>query len=388
MNGIINGTEMLFYPENMDDEPTKGCRKISFAELAAMGGIYASFAEVFRTASVDFSINGVGCYRAFTQFGDALVNAADGFGKRGMVIGATGIQEHARLFEIGNIPGAAKLTAPVNPAVACIGIALIAMNQKLDDISIAQREMIDLFKEDKASKLKGSLVTLNEIYTDYRNEIDNESFKEKKISVVLDIKNQAVQEMAFYRGQIKKLLKEAWNANSLKKSRRDCIDECLYNLKYYRLSIYIYSFASMLEVMLFKKLKSETISNSADRIESISIEYRELYSSCYDKMNEYLRGRFENKAKRAAAKAVRGVGKAIGSIPVIEKGSVDEMLEMAGDSIDEARVEYINKSMDRLMLQKDSDSQAFVQMIRMLDRVLNNQLKVLVDRDNLYVEAV
>ena len=40
------------------------------------------------------------------------------------------------------------------------------------------------------------------------------------------------------------------------------------------------------------------------------------------------------------------------------------------------------------MLQKDSDSQAFVQMIRMLDRVLNNQLKVLVDRDNLYVEAV
>lgn len=157
MNEVINGTGMVFYPENMDDEPTKGCRKIPFAELAAMGGIYASFAEVFRTASVDFSINGVGCYRAFTQFGDALVNAADGFGKRGMVIGANGIQEHARLFEIGNIPGAVKLTAPVNPAAACIGIALIAMNQKLDDISIAQREMIDFSRKTRHLNSRGHL---------------------------------------------------------------------------------------------------------------------------------------------------------------------------------------------------------------------------------------
>lgn len=39
MNEIISGTEMVFYPENMGDEPTKGCRKIPFAELAAMGGI-------------------------------------------------------------------------------------------------------------------------------------------------------------------------------------------------------------------------------------------------------------------------------------------------------------------------------------------------------------
>ena len=48
MNGIINGTEVYFYPVDANVDTYRNCSRISFAKLAAMGGVYANFAETLE----------------------------------------------------------------------------------------------------------------------------------------------------------------------------------------------------------------------------------------------------------------------------------------------------------------------------------------------------
>ena len=98
---------------------------------------------------------------------------------------------------------------------------MIAMSEKLDDISNNQRTIINLIKDDKSSKIKGSLVTLNEILSDYSNEINNDRFKKLKMMKVLDIKNQAQQDMSFYSEQIEKLLKKLRKAEPKSHQKRE-----------------------------------------------------------------------------------------------------------------------------------------------------------------------
>ena len=75
MNGIINGTEVYFYPVDANVDTYRNCSRISFAKLAAMGGVYANFAETFRTVTTEFSFNGEGLYRAVTKSGGPLADA-------------------------------------------------------------------------------------------------------------------------------------------------------------------------------------------------------------------------------------------------------------------------------------------------------------------------
>ncbi len=392
MNGIINGTEVYFYPVDANVDTYRNCSRISFAKLAAMGGVYANFAETFRTVTTEFSFNGEGLYRAVTKSGGPLADAADGIGKRGMVRNAKGIEEQARFFDVGNITGTTKTVVPVNPAVTCICFAMIAMSEKLDDISNNQRTIINLIKDDKSSKIKGSLVTLNEILSDYSNEINNDRFKKLKMMKVLDIKNQAQQDMSFYSEQIEKLLKKAEESRTKKAIRKEnasnnIFDELAFNLKYYKLSIYLYSFASMLEVMLIENLSSQSCSNSIERIENLCNDYRVLYSRCYEEMSDYMHRRLDNQAKIAAAQVVKGVGKAIRHVPVLEKGPVDEFPINTGGRIDDARIDYIQRTMNVLRMQKNNESGVFVNHIRLLDDMINNRAEIFIDKENLYLQT-
>ncbi len=266
------------------------------------------------------------------------------------------------------------------------------MSEKLDDISNNQRTIINLIKDDKSSKIKGSLVTLNEILSDYSNEINNDRFKKLKMMKVLDIKNQAQQDMSFYSEQIEKLLKKAEESRTKKAIRKEnasnnIFDELAFNLKYYKLSIYLYSFASMLEVMLIENLSSQSCSNSIERIENLCNDYRVLYSRCYEEMSDYMHRRLDNQAKIAAAQVVKGVGKAIRHVPVLEKGPVDEFLINTGERIDDARIDYIQRTMNVLRMQKNNESGVFVNHIRLLDDMINNRAEIFIDKENLYLQT-
>ena len=66
--------------------------------------------------------------------------------------------------------------------------------------------------------------------------------------------------------------------------------------QYYRLSLYIFSLASMTEIMLSGNYKEENISNALGEIRKYSYEYRELFSGCSAFLEKMTSGSVETNA--------------------------------------------------------------------------------------------
>ena len=66
---------------------------------------------------------------------------------------------------------------------------------------------------------------------------------------------------------------------------------------------------------------------------------------------------------------------------------MDEFLINTGERIDDARIDYIQRTMNVLRMQKNNESGVFVNHIRLLDDMINNRAEIFIDKENLYLQT-
>ena len=225
---------------------------------------------------------------------------------------------------------------------------------------------------------------LSDTLEQYRYNSSQELWKSGKLTSVTNIKGKAESNIIFYRKQITnafanvKRIHAYQDADKLKSKLE-------HNFKYYQLSCYIYAYAAFLEVILGNNFSEEYLNHMSGKIREYSYQYRVDYTKCYDELEAYMKGSFQAVALSGLGKAGKAAGKAIGRIPVINRGPVDEALIAAGSSIRKMGSRHGKNAMRDFRNNRDAGIRMFLGNIDTINEMSNRPLEILFDKDTVYI---
>lgn len=378
--------DLDYYPEiTEEDIKTDDYMIIPFTEMEGLGVAFASLAHAVGDAAR--SMDAGQLYEiAKMPKGTHLAKAKDNSGMLGMCFdNSNHLVGNATFKPVDSISKVASV--PLDPSLIFVGAMLMRMEHKLDAIEETQREILAFLNRDKETKLEGDLKTLVDIINNCKYNWDNETFKGSNHMLAGDIKKEAQQNILFYRKYIvellnkrKLLLTESDLKDKMKKLKSD--------FKYYQLSVYLYGFASFLEVLLSGNYKSDYINSVVSQLEELSFAYRHLYTDSYTKIERLSNKTAESMVLEGTAAVNKTVGKVMSKIPVVKKTPIDEMLMGAGKKLDRINDKSTAKKLSLLSDNRDSGVSVFIDNCKMLDLLYNQPKLVLVDEKAMYLKMV
>lgn len=355
----------------------EACHKYPIANLTALGVGLEPLASAVQSVLTHGAAGGSGIYHVNTK-GLQMFQSKQGAGFIGSL--AT---------EGGAVGGGQAVMTPLmcNPTMLFMAAALMNIEKKLDSIQELQEEMMDFLKAKEKAKLRGDLNVLNDVMNNYRFNWNNEKYKTNKHILVQDIRKEAEQSIQLYRDQIqKKLSKDGFFHGDQEVRTR--LQKLQGEFKDYQLALYLFSYSGFLEIMLLENFDSQYLRSTSKRIEEYTLQFRELYTACYDQIERMSKSSVESMLTKGLAGITKGTGKAIAKIPLVSKGPVDEALISAGDKIDDLNARKTEKAMKKLIDAAAGCSSPFVENINAIDRVFNQPMEVLFDNSSIYfIEA-
>ena len=132
--------------------------------------------------------------------------------------------------------------------------------------------------------------------------------------------------------------------------------------------------------MLSKNFQAEYLNKISDEIREYAFQYRNLYTSCYDKIELLKKEAVTTQAAKKVADVSTTVGNFIGKIPVVSKGPVDEFLIGMGDIISEAEKERIKKTLSFFIQYKESGLVPIAEHIDMINKLSNRPTVMAYDK--------
>lgn len=311
------------------DRTIENSVSVPIAQLATLGAGVASLIPALRTVTQTLTISTQGLYQvANAGVGDVLKVAKSG-NFWGAFKTAEGTSKLAQLQAAGPLTATNTTIAPLNPATMMMAVALFSIEQKLVSIEETGKQVLSFLEAEKEAEVEADVETLSSMISKYKYNWDNERFVASNHKLVLDIQRTARKHINTYR----KAVSDAVNSKHLivaQSKVNSALKSLLKQFKYYRLSLYTFSFASLVEILLSGNFKEENIHGVRTEIESLSMTYREIYSQCSMYLEKISDCALETNFLKGAGTASIAVGKFIGSIPVIKEGVVDEFLQDSG----------------------------------------------------------
>lgn len=371
---IMNNTSI--YPMLKESEVgISNYTPLPFSRLAAYGTAFQPL-----TAAVQTAVNGAG------GSGIYYVNTA---GKTMFQMKGTNNFIGSLQTSAGMVGGGQAKMTPLacDPTMIFMAAALANVEKKLDAIQDMQKEMIDFLVQKEKADLKGDLNFLFDVFNNYKYNWNNEMYKNSNHIKVLDIRQEAEKKIAFYREQIiAKVNKKSFihSDQTVNKQLQMVQDQ----FKDYQLVLYLLGFSSFLEVMLLGNFGKDYLTGISEKLEKYSLNYRELYTKCYDEIESYSSTSVQSSMLKGIAKASTSVGKFVEKIPVISKGQADEALIAAGDKLDELNAGKLRKQMSSLIERQSNSIRPFIENIDTVNKLCNKPVQLLVDKENLYISTI
>lgn len=303
----------------------KNTISMPIAQLTTLGASVSSLLPALRTVTQTTTINPSGLYRLANEaVGDTLKAARNGnfWGAFKTVDGAS---KFAQLQSAGPLTATSQTVAAINPATMLMAVALFSIDQQLGAIRKMQKSILSFLEIEKESEIEADIEMLSNIVSKYKLNWSNEHFVTSNHKMVLDIQRTARKNMLSYQKKIRDAAKKKKSVIT-QAQIHSVLQDLLKKFKYYRLSLYTFSMASMMEIMLSGNFKEEYIAGIKDSVEAMSTAYRDLFVECSVYLEKLSKASFEKDALKTFGNASQAAGKFISSIPVIKEGPVDEFL--------------------------------------------------------------
>ena len=157
--------------------------------------------------------------------------------------------------------------------------------------------------------------------------------------------------------------------------------------KYYRLSLYIFSMASLIEIMLSGNFKEENIISIKSEIESLSMAYRDIYGQCSVYLENMSDSSFETNVLKGISTASKVVGKFIGSIPIVKEGPVDEFLQDGGAQLKKNAVGIEKNVVESFAEIRNPGTSVFLEKMKDMIQIYNHTAEIYFDKKHIYLVA-
>jgi len=155
----------------------------------------------------------------------------------------------------------------------------------------------------------------------------------------------------------------------------------------YRMSLYLFSFSSFLEVMLLGNFQQEYLEQVASKVQKYNEHYQIQFSKCHDMLKKFSAESVEKKVLEGIGNASKALGKLIASTPFLAQGPVDEWLQDSGDRLLKDNDEKISKAMAMFTAEEQIGSELFADSIKNVGMISNKTTDIMFDGDALYLEV-
>lgn len=245
---------------------------------------------------------------------------------------------------------------------------------------------LDSLQEKERADSQASLNMLEDILKRYPYNWNNDNFRRNFHAKALDIKHDADAKLILYQKQIAEKIK-GLPAVYLDAAVQDAMKQLQKLFHDYSMALYLFSFASYLEVMLDGRFVAEDLKIVADKVHDYQENYDRQFEQCRDYVKKFSGGSVEMMVAGGIANAAKGLGKLIGSAPILKDGPVDEWLQNCGEQIEKANEEKVAKLAESFAAEQKTGSEIFESSIRNVDELSNQVKGMLFDEEYLYLVA-
>lgn len=366
---VADGEYLPVMPElNLDMQSGE---KIPLKNLSAMGVAFQPLTSAIQ--NIVSGGGGSGLYYVNTK-GIQMFSTSEGFiGSLKTAAGTVG-------------GGQARMTAlPCDPTMLFMAAALMNIEKKLDTIQKMQEEILAFAEEKERAVLQGNFNALGDVMSNLKYNWNNETYKVNKHILIQQIKKEAEGSIVLYRDQIARGVakRTAFHSDQDVKS---ILKKLQTQFQDYQLALYLYAYASFLEIMLLGNYAEGYLNSVEGRISEYSVQYRTLYSECYERMENYARSSIQAGVLGGLSAASKFVGETLSKVPALEKLQLDENLIDTSEKLDTHGRKRTVVALEGLVQSRSNVTLPFVDNIRNLNKLHNKSVAYLFDKDYLYIQ--
>ncbi len=360
--------------ENLSDSTYS----LSLSKLSEISPITIPTANNIKTIMEKNPKSSGNLYR-ITNLGknDSLKAMRDGKTFWGSIKKSDGTSTMAKLKEVDP-----NSVMALDPTIMMMSVALAGIEAELGEIKEMTKKIFSFLEHEKESEIESDLEILNRSISDFRFNLENEKYLVNNHKQVMDIKRTANKNILFYRKEIKddlskdKLFTTSNSVNSI-------INEIQKKIRYYRLSLYIYSFSTFMEILLLGNYKSDYLLSKKNELDELNNEYSNEFNNAL----EYVKKNANKSLEVNVLSGLGSAGKAIGGLAEKAKiKNIDSWLNEKGDNLKQSGQNIKDDFATKFDNLKESNSKLFINQIEKVDCIYNKTKDIYFDNENIYLE--
>lgn len=274
-----------------------------------------------------------------------------------------------------------------NPATIMIAISLSEIEKEIIEIKSICNNILSFLENDKESEIEADVKTLIRVITEYKYNWQDEQYINNNHKLVMDIKRTGMKNINFYQKQIYENMKKK-NIFMTNKTINYNQNELEKNFSYYRLSLYVYSFATFLEIMLLENFQKEYLLSKKEELETLSNEYINNYQEAL----KYVKKEANKSIQGNLLSSISSAGKAIGDlsekIQVIKDKKIDTWFNKNSDNIKNISQNMKNNFSLKFEEMNNPNTKIFIDKIKFINDIYNNVKNIYFDNKKLYLEIM
>ncbi|WP_373164272.1 hypothetical protein [Agathobaculum sp. Marseille-P7918] len=362
----------------------KSVIRMPISQLSTLGAGVASLVPAFRTVTQTSVANVDGLYKLVNAGAGDVLKAAKNGNFWGAIKTAEGTSKMAQLQKAAVAPVSTTTTVAINPGTVMMAVALFSIEQKLDSIAETQRQILSFLEVEKESAIEADMETLSSMMLKYKSNWDNEHYIASNYKLALDIARSARKNMISYQKKVTETL-HAKKRFVFQAKVTAILDGLLRDFQYYRLSLYIFSMASFIEVMLSGDFKEENILFAKDEIEKMAATYRDIFTQCSVYLEKLSDASLETNLLKGIGTASKAVGNVIGNIPIVKEGSVDEFLQDSGKQMKQNAVQIERKVVESFAAIGNPGVHVFSEKLNDMMQIYGHTSEIYFDKQDIYL---
>lgn len=384
-NGIVELTEGLLMDARASINNNKAL-SIPIAELSTLGAGVSSLVPAFNTITQTTTIATDGLYRVANAAAGDLLKIAKNGNAWGAMKTATGGSKMAQFAEAGPLSATTQSVAAFNPATMMMAAALYLIEKNLAEISETQKKILSFLEVENESQIEADVESLMNMVTNLKHNWDNELYVSGSHNQVMSIQNRARKNMIAYQKKVSEIVSSK-QFIVVQNKVNSVLTDLEKKFKYYRLSLYIFSLASLMEIMLSGNYKEEYIIGVKEEIKSLSMTYREQFEKGSLYLEKLGNVGVEANVVKGLGTASKAVGKLIGNIPFVKEGPVDEFLQDAGENLHHNADGMEKKAVKSFAAIGNPGTNVFIEKMEDMAFIYNHTSQICCDKEKIYLIA-
>lgn len=307
---------------------------------------------------------------------ESLKSLKDGQSFWGAIKKSDGTSKMAKLKEVE------EKGIILDPTVMMMSVTLSAIENELADIKEISKQILTFLEHEKESEIESDLEILNRSINDFKYNLNDEKYLINNHKQVMDIKRTSNKNILFYKKEINEIVKKEkiimtnGNINSI-------IDDIQNKFRYLRLSLYIYSFSTLMEILLLGNYNSNYLISKVNELNELNNEYKNIFNKALN----YIKINANKSLESNLLSGLSSASKAISSLAEkVKVKNVDNWLNERGSNLQKTSQnmkESYNKRFDEI---KDNNTSKFINKIEEINCIYNNTKEIYFDNENVYLE--